>query len=154
MPKAHDALTDHTIDLEALPPAVTEPVGRLPDALRLVRGRCKTLVARELGDEAYFVYVRSRSRVDVGGWLGRPRVHVFALAGAVLLIANDPIIDWGRAYVRRAGYETLSRSMYNHVTGALALADASGRLVSELRMGPLDAAQLLAQIHQKELAHV
>lgn len=135
---------------EALPSAVSEPIGRAPDAMSGARGHRRKLIERELGDAPYFARVRSRSRVDVGGWLGRRRVDVFALADEVLLLAADPLVDWGRPFVKRLAFRQLQRSVYNHVTGSLALAGEGGRVHADLAMRPLEAGQLLAQVYQRD----
>lgn len=115
-----------------LPPARTDALdtSRWPAALR------------DRLDEPVRFAVLTRTRVDTGFWVYRPRVWAW-VGGDTLTLWT-----WGEAPYRQtypcAG---LLGSFYNHVVGALALADTDRQVIQSLKLRPESAYQLLAQIH-------
>jgi len=118
-------------------PPDTEGIGRL-------RRGARRLAESLVGEDDVMVLLKSRTRVDVGGWLGRRRVWVAALRDSLALFAP------GRRPCRaRIPFAQLRGSTYNPVTGELVLAPAEDAPVRALRVSPLDGYQMLAQIsHQ------
>jgi len=115
-----------------------------------------------LGDEDVYLVLRSSTRIDVGGWLGGGRVCIAVTAGAAFLLARRGLLQThlpnrlcppdgpaagGGCYVQRIPLTELLESTYNHVVGELLLAPAAGARVRKLKLPPLDAYRLLAQIH-------
>jgi len=129
-----------------LPPARTMP---LAADVRLPRGmpyRERFLAEQFLGARDVYLAVPTRTRIDVGSWLLRGRVWLFALADELALVACGAC--GRRWYVRRIAYADLLDSRYNHVTGQLALAGAGPLPFRGLKMPPLEGYQVLAQIYQ------
>ena len=134
----------------ALPPAINEPLdvkrevlARLPSAgRRLLSG----LV--DLDEQPVYLLVRTRTRVDVGRWLGWGRVWLACLADSVVEFVP------GRGnYAALEGYDRLRESTYNHVTGELLLVPAPGLDLFRLAVSPTDGRQILAQILHGEPQH-
>ena len=127
-----------------LPPARTVPLDKAARKRSRLSWAQRRLARKVLGAEALFVLARTRSRVDVGSWLGRRRVCAAALGGELALFAAGR-----RPYRERIPFSRLRESQYNSVTGELVLAPAEGARVRALRVSPLDAYQLLAQMHEE-----
>ncbi|KKL83083.1 hypothetical protein LCGC14_1978320 [marine sediment metagenome] len=109
-----------------------------------------------LGGEDVYLILRSATRVDVGSWLGGSRVCVAAVADGLLLFATargplawlpEKLAVKAEGFVERIPLAALTASSYNHVTGELLLAPVAGGRAGRLKLPPLDAYQLLAQIH-------
>ena len=134
----------HPIALE-LPRPRTTPLERAAGAFARMAKPERRLAEECLGaDDALFI-VRTATRVDVGSWLRGARVWACALRRELALLA------WGRRpYAERVPFRRLRASVYNPVTGELALAPAPGTRVRGLKMPPLDGYQLLAQIYHEE----
>lgn len=131
-----------------LPAPLTAPLPPGTGALGKLAKRERALADQALGPAAVFVAVRTGARVDTGSWLRRRRVWAFALGRELLLLAA------GKApYVERIPFAHLRESVYNPVTGRLALAPADGVRVRRLAMAPRDGYQMLAQIHRQEGHH-
>ncbi len=123
-----------------------EPARTPLDVQGAVLGRLWTRGARAqaetlLDGEPVLVAVKSRTRVDTGGWTGGRRVWACVQAGRLALFAPGP-----RPLAQRIAYGDLGESVYNHVTGELVLAPAPEAPCRLLRVAPLDGYQLLAQI--------
>jgi hypothetical protein len=128
-----------------LPPPRTEPLD-WASAARCRPSKAERRVAQEaLVGRDVLVAVRTRSKADTGGWLRQRAVWAFALADELVLVAagRDP-------YVEHIPFAELGESVYNAVTGELALAPAPHVRVRSLRMTPADGYQMLAQIYCKE----
>ncbi len=145
-----------------LPPPRSEPLAGDEAFAPLSAGQ-RAAAEKLLADEDAFVVARTRTRTDVGSWLGASQVVAAALAGELLLLAasrcplafvlrllrldrkfpppGEPV-----AYAERIPFRGLSASTYNHVTGQLLLAPAEGARVRRLKLPALEAYQLLAQI--------
>ena len=118
-----------------------------------------------LGDEDVYLVLRSATRIDVGGWLGGGRVCLAVTDDSLLLVAvrrvawasrlcgeptthgRDARATRGGSYLERIPLAELFESTYNHVVGELLLAPAAGARLRRLKLPPLDAYRLLAQIH-------
>lgn len=94
------------------------------------------------GDTPIHWAVRTESRIDVGAWLSDARVWAAAQPGALLLFAAGK-----RPYAETIPFADLHESLYNHITGELILAPAPNARVTRLKLLPVDALQLLAQMH-------
>ena len=144
-----------------LPPPRTAPLGRDSPAFARLGARQRALAEELLGDEDAFGLVRTRTRADVGSWLGRSRLCACALADRLLLFAParsglgalvrlarlaGRVRPPGRPCVETIPFEQLHESTYNQVTGELVLAPAEGAGLRRLKMAPLEGCQLLAQI--------
>jgi hypothetical protein len=128
-----------------LPPPVREPLDKTAALPRALSARARAYVQDLLGADDLYVAVPSGTAADVGSWLGRRRVVVCALKGALVLAAHGP-----RPYAERVPYAALRESQYNHVTGELVLGPAPDARVRRLRVSPLDGYQVLAQIYCEE----
>jgi len=145
-----------------LPPPRVAPLSRQGPAFGRLSRRQRAAARALLGHADAFVILPTGTRVDVGSWLGASRVCAAALAEHLLLFAleKNPLIPLLRRvgllaqpglragpFVQRIPFSDLRRSTYNHVTGKLVLAPAGRARVRTLKLAPLDAYQLLAQIH-------
>ncbi len=131
-----------------LPDPITTPLAPQTEGLGRLRRRTRRLAESLAGEEDVLVLLRTRSRIDVGGWFGRRRVWVAALADSLVLFAP------GRRPCRaRIPFAQLRESAYNPVTGELALAPAEAAPVRALRVSPLDGYQLLAQFRCEDASH-
>jgi hypothetical protein len=128
-----------------LPPPRREPLDKAAAPGASGPERRRRFLLDLLGDRDLYLALPSRTAVDVGSWLGRRRVAVYALGDGLVLAAWGP-----RPYVERVPYEALRESLYNHVTGELVLGPAPETCVRRLRMSPLDGYQVLAQIYCEE----
>ena len=146
-----------------LPPPRSEPLAG-GEAFAALSAAQRAAAEKLLAGEDVFVVARTRTRTDVGSWLGGSTVVADALAGELLLLAaprcplafllrllrldrrfpppGEPV-----AYTQRIPFSGLAGSTYNHVTGQLLLAPAETARVRRLKLPALDAYQLLAQIH-------
>ena len=132
-----------------LPPARTEPLDvSSGEATSRLPYRERFLARQLLADEDVYVVTPTRTRVDVGTWLVRGRVWVFALREALAFVACGSC--GGRPRAEKIPYDQLRQSQYNHVTGELALAPVKGLPFRGLRMDPVDGYQVLAQIYRKD----
>lgn len=93
--------------------------------------------------------VRTGTWVDVGFWLGPRPVQVVVLPYELALLATGWFIDAPRPLIYRVPLRQLHDSIYNHVTGRLALAPAPDTPVKALRVNPIAGYQLLSQIHHE-----
>ncbi len=115
-----------------LPKPLTQPIDTQPwpQALR-----------DSIAEPVHFVAL-TRTRVDTGFWLYRPRLWVWVGGRGLTLWA------WGYApYQRTYDKARLLGSFYNHVTGAVALADDDRKVFQTLTLPPDTGYQLLAQIY-------
>ena len=125
---------------EKLPPRRTAPLAtRDAELLRL--GRKERKLLEQLAGGKVFLVAATGTRIDVGGWLRQGRVCAACLAGELLLFAAG-----GQPYGEKAEYDSLGRSLYNHVTGELLLAPARGIRVRRLYLPPVIAYEFLGQI--------
>jgi hypothetical protein len=144
-----------------LPPARTEPLADAPRAMAPLSRRQRATARELLAGEDVFLVLRSRTRVDVGSWLGGSRLCIAVLADALLLFATprNPLAwlpaRWrvperlgirAEPFAERIALAELSASTYNHVTGELLLSGGRGGRAWRLKLPALDAYQLLAQI--------
>ncbi len=130
------------------------PLGRWAARIRLesrwLLDRVVQLGPRTVGEAAleaaaglspHDTVYRSRTRTDVGMWMRGGRVLACARDGALLLLAHGKL-----PYRESIPFAELGESRYNHVTGALVLAPATGARVRDLNLPPLEADALLAMI--------
>lgn len=130
------------------PDPILTPLARDAEVLGRLRKAARRLAERLIGEDEVFVLLKTRTRVDVGGWLGRRRVWAAALADALALFAPGR-----RPCSARIPFSHLHGSTYNHVTGELVLAPAEGAPVRSLRVSPLDGHRLIAQFRSEEGSH-
>jgi hypothetical protein len=131
-----------------LPPAREEPLARTGGAFSRMGYRERFLAEQLLASEEVFVIARTGTKIDVGSWLLRGRVWVFALADSLAIVACGPA--GLRVHAEKIPYEELRGSQYNHVTGELALAPVKGLPFRGLRIDPVTGCQILAQIHRED----
>jgi hypothetical protein len=133
-----------------LPPPITQPLDEQALLQRLLKPYRTAL--REMLEQGRRVYLHQRTStwVDIGGWLGPRPLHVFAMDDGVFLVARGFAFDFegDRPVQSHLPYSELRGSLYNHVTGRLILSPAAGARVTALKLHPLRAYQLLAQIHR------
>lgn len=135
---------------EKLPEPITRPLAP-GEATGRLHGIRRRVAEQALGDRPVFVHVRTGTRADVGGWVGRRRVDVFATReGLVLVAAGRFGFEGPRPLAFEASYPQLADSTYNYATGRLALAPAEHCPVRSLKLSPDHAQQLLAQIHHPQ----
>ena len=91
----------------------------------------------------------TRTRVDVGSWLGRRAVWLCVMADRISLLAPGPL-----PVVCEAPFTELRESFYNHITGELVLRPASSLPVTHVRLRPYDAKDLLQRMGIEESDHV
>jgi len=136
------------IEIELPSPNAT-PLDRASAVLSRLSKAERRVAEEALRGHDVFLAVKSRGRADTGGWLWRRRVWAFALADGLVLLAAGRV-----PYVERIPYADLHESVYNAVTGELALAPASADTTPSpprrLKMTPLDGYQMLAQIYSEE----
>ena len=134
----------HPITLE-LPRPRTAALDRAAADFAAMSKRERALSDEVLGAEEVFFLVKTGTRADVGRWYRRSRVWACALARELVLFAcgRNP-------YAERIPFAELRGSVYNPVTGELALAPAGSARLRNLRMTPLDGYQMLAQIYRDE----
>ena len=131
-----------------LPPARREPLDMARTVWPSMPGRERLLAQQAIGQEPVFAAARTGTKIDVGSWLLRGRVWVFALADGLVYVACG---SCGlRVRARRIAYEQLRESQYNHVTGQLALAPAGDLPFRGLKVDPVEGYQLLAQIYRED----
>lgn len=122
-----------------LPPAQRTALSRKGRLARLLKS-----VEASASDNVYFC-VKTQTKVDVGRWMRKSRVWAIGLSDHLALVAR------GRnGLAERIPYEQLRESVYNHVTGTLVLAPHELPAVKTLKLNPVDAHQLLAQIYFEE----
>jgi len=115
------------------PPDSARRRSRLGTARRLLESAIGKGAVRELHETG--------TKVDVGYWLRKRRVWLCLTDSEVVLFA------WGKQpYLDRIPLSQLGESQYNHITGELVLAPAGGVSVPTLRMAPLAALDVLAQL--------
>jgi len=85
------------------------------------------------------------TRVDTGGWMGRRRIVAAAMADRLILLAAG-----AKPFVESIAFQKLQESLYNHVTGELVLAPATGASLRALDLPSLDAQRLLDMIRTQE----
>lgn len=90
----------------------------------------------------------TRTRVDVGSWLGRRAVWLCVMADRISLLAPGPL-----PVVCEAPFSELGESFYNHITGELVLRPAQ-LPVTRVRLRPYDAKDLLQRLGIEESDHV
>jgi len=131
-----------------LPPARTEPLDAERTLWPILPRRERFLAQQVIGGEPVFAAVRTGTKVDVGSWLLRGRVWIFALADSLVYVACG---GCGlRAHARQIPYNRLRESQYNHVTGQLALAPVEGLPFRGLQVDPIEGYQVLAQIYRED----
>lgn len=126
----------------ALPPAFLEPLPENAPCWAALTALERRWRDESAGETPIRWAVRSDSRVDVGAWLADARVWAAAQPGALLLFAAGK-----RPYAETIPFAELRDSLYNHITGELILAPAPNVRVARLKLLPVDALQLLAQMH-------
>jgi hypothetical protein len=124
----------------ASPPAGS-PEG---DPLASLPAKARELAVERLEGRRALRVVRTQTRVDVGGWLGRRRVWLVVHADGLLLVATGRPAP--RPLAQNAAFDDLQETVYNHVTASLVLAPAKDLAVRSLKMDPAVGAELLETI--------
>jgi len=142
-----DASGGGSVGIE-LPPVHKEPLDKTGGAFSRMPYREGFLAAQLLASDDVFLVARTGTKIDVGSWLLRGRVWVFALADSLAVLACGSVGSRPRA--DRIPYDQLRESQYNHVTGELALAPAAGLPFRGLGVDPITGYQILAQIYHED----
>jgi hypothetical protein len=127
-----------------LPPALTGPAEREAGAFLLLCAEERALLDELLGGEQAVFLVCSGTDVDVGQWIRKRAAWLCATRSELVVFALGR-----RPFSARIPFQLLRESLYNHVTGALALAPAHGLEPREYRMTPTEGYQLLAQFYME-----
>ena len=130
-----------------LPPANTAPLDRARMRRRL-SGAERRLAESLASGRGVFAVAPTGTKVDVGRWLGKRRICACVLADEMVLLAPGR-----RPYAESIALADLQASRYNHVTGEVMLAPATGARLRRLKLAPLEGLQLLAQIYKVDENH-
>lgn len=122
----------------APPPAADPPEG---DPMASLPAKTRQLAADRLEGGRVLRVIRTQTRVDVGGWLGRRRVWLIVHADGLLLVATGRPAP--KPLVQNAAFDDLKESVYNHVTASLVLAPAKDLAVRSLKMDPAVGTEVL-----------
>jgi hypothetical protein len=147
-----------TANLSALPEPLIDALD-LEEVVDEVPGVDGKLMARRMwaGYDLYEVY-RSGTRWDVGGWTGvarlpqlptfflPPRMWLGLTTRGLLLTAWLAHFRTPNPFKRLVAWASISHATYNHQIGQLCLTVRDGDPVPGLRLDPLDAFQILANI--------
>ena len=142
-----DSIGGSSIRFE-LPPARIEPLDTRRSVYPRMGYRERFLAEQLIGSEDVFVAARTGTKIDVGSWLLRGRVWLFAVRGGLVVVACG--LCGRNVRAERIPFEQLRESRYNHVTGELALAPVKGLPFRGLKLDPIDGYQILAQIHRED----
>ena len=142
-------LREHGINVRAtsqvaleLPPPLEDPLATKDASHALLSGAEQRLLDEACSGSPFFLLIRSATKVDTGHWFRRAPVWVAALADRLVLLA------WGaKPWFDAIPFRHLKQSLYNHVTGEVVLAPASGLRIDRFKIAPADGAQILAQIY-------
>ena len=136
-----DVRASSQIALE-LPPALMRSLEATAEVFKLLTPAQRELQGEICGAESVIMLLKSDTRVDTGGWFQRGEIWVCALPRELALFAAGR-----KPFLQKTPYEHLRASIYNHVTGEVALAPAHGLKQHILKVPPLEGYQLLAQIY-------
>lgn len=142
-------LKEHGVDVQAssrvaleLPPPLRAPAATVAGVRALLSAAEQKLLDDVRAEETVLLLLRSETAADTGAWLKRARLWVAVTPAHVLLLAHGR-----RPFFQKTPCTRLRQSLYNHVTGELALAPALELKVERLRLAPADGYQVLAQIY-------
>jgi hypothetical protein len=131
-----------------LPPPLSAPAPLNEDEAGLMNERERRLYRDLLGGETAYRLMLSESAADVGQWFWRSRVWLCVTAGSLLLFAAGR-----RPLLQRVPFAHIRESLYNHVTGELVLAPNRKYRITQVRLPPVEAYQVLAQIYSDTPSH-
>ncbi len=131
-----------------LPPPPDVPLDRDGPELARVPYRVRFLAHQLLAGRDVLLATPTRTRVDVGSWLLRGRVWLFATAEDLVVVAAG--LCGPRPRAARIRYDDLRESQYNHVTGQLALAPVEHLPFRGLAIDPVEGLQCLALIYRED----
>jgi len=126
-----------------LPPPREEPLAADAEPLAVLTAKERELLEEIACGDPVYVVCRTDTHLDTGAWLSKGKVCAATTEDSLLLFASGK-----RSYMENVPFDRLRRSLYNHVTGELVLAPARSTKVQQLKLAPLDAYQVLAQIYQ------
>lgn len=125
----------------ALPPALTTPLSRDALAARMSAKALHQLYAHTTSQDVFFV-LKTYTRIDVGSWFGMQRVSICCLTNELVFLAPGK-----KPFMERATFDSVRESQYNHITAGLLLAPVENITITNFKMSPSDALQILAQIN-------
>lgn len=125
-----------------LPEPLTAPSPDNAAEEAMLTRRERVLFDELCGSDRVRVLLLSESMADVGRWLIRGRVWVCATDTELVAFAAG----W-RPLMQRIPYRHIQESLYNMITGELVLAPNYQFAVNRIRLSPLEAYQMLAQIY-------
>lgn len=125
-----------------LPEPLTAPAPDNAAEEAMLTRRERVLFDELRGRDRVLLLLLSESMADVGRWLIRGRVWVCATDTELVAFAAG----W-RPLMQRIPYRHIQESLYNTITGELVLAPNYQFAIPRIRMSPLEAYQMLAQIY-------
>jgi hypothetical protein len=145
-----DLLKDNGVEVHVsshltreLPEAAEKPLPADDTAFSHMTEAERALFGEASEGQDAFVLVKTGSEVDVGSWVARGQAWACAMADDLMLFASGR-----RPYVQRIPYRQLRESLYNHVTGSIAMAPVREAELQTLKVTPAEGYQLLAQIYK------
>jgi hypothetical protein len=143
-----DALREHGVDVHRksnihieLPPAFNAPAPGNDEEVALLSKRERRLYDELRGSDTVILLLLSESLADVGQWMLRSRVWLFATPTELVAFASGR-----RPVVQRVPFQHIQESLYNNVTGELVLAPNRKFKLSRIEISPVEGYQFLAQI--------
>ena len=123
-----------------LPPVLDQPLDS-EQRLKYLGPKRLQFLKTLIGNRDVFHLHITATTVDVGPWFGKRRVTCCLLDREMVLFAEGP-----RAYVERIPFDQIQESQYNHVTGEVVLAPRETDSLTSLKVPPLIALEILANI--------
>jgi hypothetical protein len=128
----------------ALPPAPTQPVA-IDVAVRQGYSSERSFVRSVLGKHTVLLLIRTRTRIDTGGWLPGGKVWLAVVSDGLLFLASGWLWRDPRPLVQHLRWQEVLGAQYNHVTGALLLRSSHPTFAPPpLSMTPEQAAEVIA----------
>ena len=98
----------------------------------------RAVLREEIGDATPRLVIRSNTRVDTGRWWWRTPLLLAIMEGELVIFAGAR-----RKYACRIGFDSCSRSVYDHGSRELVLAPAEGLEYRRVGMSVSDALRVL-----------
>lgn len=144
-----DLLREHNIPVRIsshlrrdLPLPLTEALTADSARFTEMNHATRDLYQQVIGDTPVYFVALTETRLDVGSWLSKAPLWVAATVDELILLAAGK-----RPHCERIPFRILRESLYNHVTGCIALAPAREIATTQLKLMPAEGYQLLAQIY-------
>jgi len=113
--------------------------------------RAQSVFRTETGVERPRLALRSRTRVDTGGWLMSSRLWLFVTDRHIVLVAAANLhLIAPRQYFEAIELSQCKDSFYSHATGQLVLEPIKDVPFKHIKLSPIDANRVLDLIQQGE----